>query len=224
MKLSKNTLTILKNFSNINSNILLKEGSQVVTMGPAGNIFAETTVTEEFPIDFGIYDLHEFLGIISLFNDPDLEFNSKFVAIKEGSKTIKFYAANPSILSLPPQGKKINLPDNHIEFSLPNEVITNIIKTASVLRSEDVAIVGDGSTIKIVIADKKNATANSFEHEIGQTESTFRVYLKVALFKFIPFDYNVVISKAKKISKFTSSDENESIIYYIGLEQDSTIE
>ena len=72
MKLSESTLSVLKNFSTINQSILFKQGKKLRTISVMKNILAEVTVEEEFPKDFGIYDLPQFLnGIGVLYNDPE---------------------------------------------------------------------------------------------------------------------------------------------------------
>lgn len=220
MKLQKETLAIIKNFSSINSNLLIKEGNKLSTITAAKNVMAEATLADTFTQEFGIYDLNEFLNSVTLFDDPDLEFNNKQVIIKQGSSSIKYFAADQSVLMVPPN-KSINFPEADVTFDLPATLLSNIIKTSSVLRSEDVAIVGDGSKLKLVIADKKNISANSFELELGKESRTFRINLKVDNLKLLPTDYKVEVSK-KKISKFTSVDGK--LVYYIAVESDSTFE
>ena len=61
MKLSDKTLALLKNFAGINQSILVKQGSKLRTISIAKNILAEVEITEEFPRDFAIYDLNQFL-------------------------------------------------------------------------------------------------------------------------------------------------------------------
>lgn len=99
MKLSKETVNLFKNFASINTNLLIKPGNEVSTISGQKNVVSDTTVTENFPKDFGIYDLNEFLGALSLFEDPDLDFQDKYVVIKEGGSSIKFFAADPSVLT-----------------------------------------------------------------------------------------------------------------------------
>ena len=66
MELSENTLQVLRNFSGINQNILIKSGSNLKTISEARNVVATAEVTEEFTKDFGIYDLNEFIGVMGL--------------------------------------------------------------------------------------------------------------------------------------------------------------
>jgi ribosomal protein L28 len=218
MKLSKETVALFKNFAGINSNLLLKSGSKLATISGQKNVMADVTVTETFP-DFGIYDLNEFLGAMSLFDDPDLDFQDKYVSIRQGSSNIKFYAADASVLTAPQ--KAITFPDAEINFNLSAAMLNMISKTASVLRASDVAIVGDGSTITVVVGDKKNATGNSFSESVGTTDKSFKVNLKVENLKMLPGDYAVSIS-SKKISRFKSPSTD--LVYYVAVEADSTFE
>jgi ribosomal protein L28 len=217
MKLSKETTALIKNFAGINSNLLLKAGNKLATISAQKNVMADATVSETFP-DFGIYDLNEFLGAMSLFEDPELEFSEKYVTIKQGSMSIKYFAADASVLTAPQ--KSITFPDAEIQFSVTAAMLNMIHRTASVLRASDVSIVGDGSTITAVVGDKKNATGNSYSEPVGTTDKTFKVNLKVENLKMIPGDYTVSIS-SKKISRFKG---NGDLVYYVAVEADSTFE
>jgi ribosomal protein L28 len=218
MKLSKETLALFKNFASINQNLLLKNGNKLATISSQKNVMADATVAETFP-DFAIYDLNEFLGAMSLFDDPDLGFQEKFVSISQGSMKIKFFAADASVLVAPQ--KAITFPEAEINFSLSAANLNMINKTASVLRAADVSIVGDGSTVTAVVGDKKNASGNSFSEPVGTTDKTFKVNLKVENLKMLPGDYAVSIS-SKKISRFKSP--NSDLVYYVAVEADSSFE
>ena len=218
MKLSKETTALIKNFAGINSNLLLKSGNKLATISSQKNVMADATVTETFP-DFGIYDLNEFLGAMSLFDDPELDFQDKYVSISQGSMKIKFFAADASVLVAPQ--KAITFPEAEINFTMTSAMLNMINKTASVLRASDVSIVGDGSNVIAVVGDKKNATGNSFSESVGSTDKTFKVNLKVENLKMLPGDYEVSIS-SKKISRFKSPSSD--LVYYVAVEADSTFE
>jgi ribosomal protein L28 len=218
MKLSKETVALFKNFAGINSNLLLKSGSKLATISAQKNVMADATVAETFP-DFAIYDLNEFLGAMSLFDDPDLDFQEKYVSISQGSMKIKFFAADASVLVAPQ--KAITFPEAEINFQITADKLQMINRTASVLRAADVSIVGDGSTVTVVVGDKKNATGNSFSEPVGTTDKTFKVNLKVENLKMLPGDYNVSIS-SKKISRFQSTATD--LVYYVAVEADSSFE
>ena len=218
MKLSKETVNLIKNFAGINSNLLLKQGNKLATISAQKNVMADATTTESFP-DFAIYDLNEFLGAMSLFDDPELEFQDKYVSIKQGNMNIKFFAADPSVLVAPQ--KAITFPDAEINFNMSSTMLDMIKKTSSVLRAADVSIVGDGSKVVAVVGDKKNASGNSFSEPVGDTDKNFKVNLKVENLKMLPGDYDVSIS-SKKISRFKSP--NTDLVYYVAVEADSTFD
>jgi len=217
MKLSKETVGLIKNFAGINSNLLLKSGNKLATISAQKNVMADAVVTETFP-DFGIYDLNEFLGAMSLFEDPELTFNDKWVTIEQGGNSIKYFAAEASVLTAPQ--KAITFPDPEIEFNMSATMLSMIQRTASVLRASDVSIVGDGSTMSVVVGDKKNATGNSYNSTVGSSDKKFKVNLKVENLKMIPGDYAVSVS-SKKISRFKGAGD---LVYYVAVEADSTFE
>ena len=217
MKLSKETVGLIKNFAGINSNLLLKSGNKLATISAQKNVMADAVVTETFP-DFGIYDLNEFLGAMSLFEDPELTFSDKWVTIEQGGNSIKYFAADASVLTAPQ--KAITFPDAEIEFNMSSNMLSMIQRTASVLRASDVSIVGDGSTVSVVVGDKKNATGNSYNSSVGSTDKKFKVNLKVENLKMIPGDYAVSVS-SKKISRFKGAGD---LVYYVAVEADSTFE
>jgi len=217
MKLSKDTITILKNYASINSNMLITPGNILKTRTLANTLMSSATVPDTFPQEFGIYDLTEFLSVMALFQSPELEFNEKFVKISEGKNSIKYYSADSSVLEVPK--KDINFPETDIELLLTAEHLSLITKTASVLRSSDVSFIGVDGELKLFIGDKKNDTANSFEVAIGNTDLEFQVNFKVDILKFIPGEYQVSIS-SKRVSRFASTSSD--LKYFVGIEQDST--
>ena len=220
MKLSKETLSVLKNFATINGNILIKAGDRLSTISAQKNVMASTSVKESFDREFGIYDLNEFLGVYSLFDaDPELNFDEKFVTVANGKSKVKYYAADPSVLASP---TKDALPvDEDIKFDLPRSMYDMIMKTSSVLRSNDISIIGSDGKLSVVVADKKNATSNSWDAILGDTDKDFKVNFRIDNFKMLDGDYEVTISK-KRISKFAS--KMNDLTYFIAVEADSTFD
>lgn len=219
MKLSENTLTILKNFSGINQSILVKSGNQLRTISIAKNILAEAKIVEEFPRDFAIYDLNQFLNGLSLHQNPELDFSQEsYLKITEGKKRVKYFYADPNVIIYPPE-KNIELPSKDICFQLDTVVLEKLLKAASVYHLPDLSAVGESGVIKLVVRDKKNDTSNEYSIVVGETDSTFTFNFKVENMKMIPGAYDVVIS-SKLLSEFKSS--KYELKYYIALEPDST--
>ena len=216
MKLSKTTVAILKNFATINTNLLLSPGSVVSTISGQKSIVASATVEEVFPQEFGIYDLNDLLNSYGMFDDAELTFSDKFVKISEGNSLTRYYASAPEVLTTPK--KEVKFPSTNVEFNLSTDLLSNILKSSSVLKAPDVSFIGADGVLKLVVANKKNATSNSYEVDVGKTDTTFQVNLKVENLKFIPGDYVVSIS-SKMISRFQASASD--LLYYVAVESDS---
>ena len=219
MKLSDNTLTILKNFSSINQSILVKSGSKLRTISILKNIFAEAEVTETFPRDFAIYDLSEFLSGLSLHQDPDLDFSQdSHVIIREGKRKVKYFYADPEVIVSPPE-KEITLPSQDVFFQLEHSQLDKLKKASSVYKLPDVSVIGESGVIRLVVRDKNNDTSTEYSIIVGETDENFVFNFKDENIKIIPGSYDVIISQ-KLSAKFVNSKYN--ITYYIALEPDST--
>ena len=219
MNLSDKTLTILKNFAGINNSILVKQGTQLRTISVAKNILAEAQIDEEFPRDFGIYDLNQFLNGLSLHQDPEMDFSPEsYLNIREGKRRVKYFYADPAVIISPPE-KEITLPSEDVHFQLDSIALEKLLKAAAVYQLPDLAAVGDAGVVKLVVRDKKNDTSNEFAVVVGETDKNFTFNFKVENIKIIPGAYDVVVSQ-KLLSKFTNT--NFDLKYYIALEPDST--
>ena len=221
MKISDQTISVLKNFSNINQSIVFKNGQKLRTISVMKNILAEATITEEFAKDFAIYDLNQFLNGLSTFNTPELDFaNDGYVVMREGKMRSKYFFADPNVIITPPE-KDINLPSEDVCFELSTEQLDKLLKAAAVYQLPDLSAVGENGVVKLVVRDKKNDTSNDFAIVVGETDANFSLNFKVENIKVLPGTYEVVVSK-KLLSKFSS--KNHDLVYYIALEPDSTYE
>ena len=219
MKLSEKTLTVLKNFAGINNSILVKEGNQLRTISVAKNILAEANIEEEFPRQFGVYDLNQFLNGLSLHQDPDLDFTEEsYLNIREGKRRVKYFFADPQVIISPPD-KQITLPSEDVHFQLESSALDKLLKAAAVYQLPDLCVVGEAGAVRLVVRDKKNDTSNSYSVAVGETDKEFTFNFKVENIKIIPGSYDVVVS-SKLLSEFTNSNYN--LKYYIALEPDST--
>ena len=219
MKLSDNALAILKNFAGINNSILVKQGNKLRTISVAKNILAEAEIKEEFPRDFAIYDLNQFLNGLSLHQDPDLDFQEdSYLSIKEGKRRGKYFFADPNVIIAPPE-KEIQLPTQDVCFQMDSVTLEKLVKAAAVYQLPDLSAIGENGVIKLVVRDKKNDTSNEYAIVVGETDQEFSFNFKVENIKIIPGAYDVVVS-SKLLSQFTNTQHN--LKYYIALEPDST--
>jgi len=219
MKMSTETLNLLKNYSSINSNILIKPGNMITTISPVKNVMSEALVTENFDTEFGIWDLNKFLGVVSLFDKPEFDFDEKFVTISgSGGASVQYYYSEPSLLSVPT--KSITMPEPVVTFKLTQKNFSELQKASAVLQVSDLAVRTDGDMLQLAVLDKNDVSSNCYTIDLGEIgdNQDFCFYFKVENLKMIEADYDVKNSD-KNISQFTST--NNELIYWIALETDS---
>ena len=220
MKISDNTISILRNFSDINSNIFFKPGSTLNTVSTMKNIMAKADVEEEFETEFGVYDLPEFLRALDSFKQPVLKFTGNTnLKIQDEKSTLsaRYAFADKSTLRFP--SKEIKMPDQTVAFTLKNEDYESVKKLYTNLSLPDIAFKGEGGKIKLVALDKKNSNSNVSSIIVGDTDIEFTAYIKAENMKIVPGDYDVALSKAK-IAHFIN--KKVKVQYWIALEADST--
>lgn len=214
MKFSDKTMDVLKNFSTINQSVAFKKGDEIRTISPYKTIMAVAKTEDSFPGEAYVYDLNSFLGGLSLFSEPEVEFDStekNFVVSSDKSKMIYKYA-DKSMIVMPPE-KDIQLPSVDIEVDVSWNDIQTIIKSAAVLQVNEIAFVGENGKIYLRAIDSDKGNKNNFGIEVGETEDEFIQVLKRDNIKLLEGDYKVSIS-TKGISKFESS----FMSYYIAIE------
>ena len=225
MKLSNETVAILKNFGAINQGILFKPGKTLKTVSSHKNILAEVSIKEDIPAEFGIYELNNFLSVISLHkDDPSFEFDEKQVTIvgNKGRSKIK-YRFTPSNMIVTPPEKQLTMPDAEIKFELTAEDFEWVMRAASVLSSPQVAIESDGKKVSIVTLDLQNDSAHTDALEISEGNGNkFKMVFKTEnITKLMPGSYDVFIS-SKGISHF--KNKTVPLQYWVTTEAGSKFE
>lgn len=215
MKLTNETLNVLKNFATINPSIYITEGDVLKTMSTGKTIFAKYKTNQVFENKMAIYDLSRFISSLSLFEDPDLEILKDSVIISSGNNRIEYRFTDPSNIVVPPE-KELKLPSTDISFKITNTDLSNILRGLSVLRLPEIAVVGDGSKISLQAIDSKGITLDTYSVTVGNTDKTFKMFFKAENMKIIPGDYDVEITKG--ISKFKGTN----IEYFIAVEANSS--
>ena len=210
MKLSEQTVSILKNFSTINQNILVKSGSQLQTMSTMKNILGTADVSEAFPRDFGIYDLNEFLGVLTLVNDAELKFdNDSYLTVNGGRTKVRYFYSDPSILTTPPE--TFNPPECDVSFEVSKNVLAKVLKASAVMQLPD-GVLSNGT---ITATDLKNVTSNNFTEQLDDAVGDpFEFHFKVDNLKMFLGDYNVSASTDAGVSNWVGKEAS----YWIAME------
>jgi hypothetical protein len=220
MVLTEKTLQVLKNYSNINRNILIKEGNVLKTISEALNVFASAEVDMTFPRTFGIYDLNEFLNVISLADSPRLTFENEHVLITDGSgrSKIKYFYAQQDTITCPK--KDPTMPsDANISFVLDSETLSRIKRAASVLGHTELSVSVDNGLLNLSVIDSSDKTSNVFSIYVDGTftDSDFELVFNISNLKMIDGDYDVKISDQRFISHFVNRDNG--VQYWVALEK-----
>lgn len=216
MKIDANTIVIMKNFSKINSSILINEGNTLKTISANKTIMAKSNVATSFPKKFAIYNLDRFISTLSLFTDPDLEFNDRSVTISDGKKKLNYtYADESTIIKAP--DRELTLPSVEVSFDLLQENLKDVEKALGVLGLPEIVVAGDGVNVYLQAADTKNPSGDVYSVRIGSTDKTFKAIFKSENIKILPGDYKVEIS-SRGISQF----KNDKAEYFIAVESTSS--
>ena len=215
MKLSEQTVSLLKNFASINQNLQFKSGNRLSTISAQKNILVNAEIPETFPSDFAIYDLNKMLGVMNLFPDPEMEIGDK--TMKIGGK-VDYMFADPTMIVSPPE-KELTFPEAEIKFVLTNAEFNQAIKAATLLGLPHICVEGKDGKINLVATDVHNSSSDEYRSELGETGMVFNMVFKIENLKLYAGDYDVELT-SKGISKFSHTSSN--LQYFIATESDST--
>jgi len=216
MKFSNETLSVLKSFTSINKSILLRPGNVLKTITPEKTLIAIAKIGDEIPSEACVYDLSRFLSILSLYNDPDVEFGDKYFIISEGKRRTKYVYADISMIHTPPE-KDINIPSEDVVVSVTESDLSSVLKAAGVLQFTEIAFVGENGKCTLKAIDSANDNTDDFGVEIGETDDEFKVIIKTDNLKLMPMDYEVTIC-SKGISEF----KGDNVTYFVAIDSKST--
>jgi hypothetical protein len=221
MELTNNTLNVLKNFSSINQNLMIRDGNTLKTISEAKNVLATAVVEEQFPQPFGIYDLNEFIGVLGLVDQPRLKFEDESVTIGDstGRSKVRYFYSPEETLTTPQ--KDINMPEAEVKFSLDNDTLNKVKRAASTLGHSEMSVSANSGSLSLSVVESQNSTSNAFSIDIDgeYTTENFNFIMSIANLKMIPGDYDVEMS-SKFISRFKHKEMN--VQYWIALEKSST--
>ena len=221
MKLSVATINILKNFSLINPSIAFKVGNSLATLSPQKTIMARADLDDSFPADGAIYDLSRFLGVISLFENPEYVFEDTSLEISGDGQSVSYTFADPSMI-ITPNKERIIISEPDLDTSISWNQMSTVLKAANIMQLPEIAISGT-EYISLEAVNSKDPTSDRYTQVLGpnKTNHKFSFIFKAENMKVMSYDYNCKITK-KGISQFTSCNENgPKITYWIAVEQNS---
>lgn len=215
MKLNPQSVQILKNFASINPSLQFDEGTVLKTISPNKTMMAKAKINDVIPKTFAIYDLSRFLGVMSLFEGPELSFEERMVNIKSPGRSVSYTFADPSTIITPPS-KEIVLDNPDVSFELKQEVFAEVMKALGVMSLPDLVVAGEDGKIVLRATDTKNPSSDTYDVVIGETDLEFMVVFKTENLKILPNNYQVSLS-SRGISHF----EADNVEYWISIESNS---
>jgi len=222
MKLEARTLQILKNFSILNPSLVFKEGNTLSTVTPLKTVMAKATVKETIPTSFAIYDLSKFLSVLTLFNNPSIALDEKYLIISDNNQKVQYTYGNPDNI-VSPSDKEIKMPDMDIQFNLTSATLLSLQKAMAVLSLPEISITGENGELWVQGINVKNPAADKFSVKVTDpiqkidSKAKFNMIILAENMKIIQDDYLVSIS-SKGIAHFKSND----IEYWVATESSST--
>ena len=218
MKISNDTLSVLKNFAAVNTNILVRQGNTLSTISTGKNIFARATVSETFDREFAIYDLNSLLGLLTLMEDTEVSFGDESITVSKDRNLFEYYYADPEIITAAPD-KQIEV-DDFFSFNLSADDLSMVMKAAGITAAPMVSVISDGTTATLTVGDPATPKSNSFKQVIGPCDKTFAAHLQVENLKVLPGDYRAIVSEKKFIHLVNA---NSNVKYWLALDKSTEI-
>ena len=225
MIINNETVETLKNFAEINQSLVIETGDVIKTVSEQTNVLAKAKLGQSFPQDFAIYDLNKFLGVLSLFAEPQFDFSEKSIKIQSsvdannfvaGDSVAEYQFANMSLFENERKilAKDINLPSEEAVFKLEEKYFMSIMRAAAVMSLPEIAVVANDGKLKIQAIDAKTSV-DSYAVELGVSTSNFKMIFKIENLKLMRGSYDVKISN-KGLGYFKNTDRE--LEYWIATE------
>lgn len=218
MKISNDTLQIIKNFATVNTNILFREGNVISTISTGKNIFARAEVAETFEKEFAVYDLNSLLALLSLADEQEIEFGERSLTISKDGGKFEYYYSDPSIVVSAPD--KTPTAEGFYTFKLTAQEVQTITKAAAIVGATTLSVVCKDGTVALVVGDPKTPSSNSYRKVLGEHDEDFDARLSFDNLKVIPDAYTVTVSK-KKFMHF--KHDSKDLAYWLALEPSSVL-
>lgn len=227
MKLSQETINILKHAAGINPGILIDEGSDIFAVHESKTVRMQAKIEEEFPNTFALVNLNQFLNTISLIDDPELTFQDDHVVITspDGTQKVQYYFSDPNVVNQSNKRLKADI-EYEFSFEVTKDELTRLGKAAATIGADDVMVYNDGANIYMAVLDKRRQAGNEFNLLVGSNSSLegkeYRVFFRKGNLKLTGNDFHVDVS-SRGISTWTAKDSViPELLFYVAIERDSS--
>lgn len=226
MKLTDTSLSILKNFSGINPNLYVNPGNVIKTRSQKQELAVKATIDVNFPVEFGIFDMGQFLSSIALVENAELEFSERSVEISGDGTRLKYNYSDKNALCI--FETEVKMPEAKLEFTLKAADLDRLKSAASVLGHDDITFINvDGNLtarVDTVTSMNKNVASNTFDIDLGVDAGTadFCYVVKLGQLVMLPGDYTIKFASPSKTTHLAEfSSQQHELQYWIGLQRES---
>lgn len=234
MKLSKDTIALIKSFSGINSDIVFKSGNELSVVSEAGDIFVRAQIDETFPdtdIDMAVYDIPAFINVLGMFEDPDIEFDREdpedndsdaFARVKSGLNSYNFFFTDSEMIN---HGKWVPLTEEDylLDFELSNEDIANIQKAAAIGGLDQMEFANIAGRLVCNLIERTGANKNKYKVDLGECDTDgFKLVMRVGEnFRLFTGDYKIRIAKFNDNLVLCAENKDRVLNYQISMDRNS---
>ena len=225
MKLTEQSLLILKNFSAINPNLYVMPGNTIKTRSQMTELAVRASIDVEFPVEFGIFDMGQFLSSVALVEDAELEFSERSVEISGQGTRLKYNYSDKNALCV--FESEVKMPEAKVEFTLKADDLNRLKSAASVLGHDDITFINvDGrltARVDTVTSMNKNVASNTFDIDLDtEVEGDFSYVVKLGQLVMLPDDYTIKFASPSKTTHLAEfSSKQHDLQYWIGLQRES---
>lgn len=216
MKLSNETIAVLQNFAKLNQGIEFKKGNKISTISSGKSVLAKATLKDEFPQDFCVYDLNQFLGIHNTFKDGELDFADVDIIFKSPSLGDTNYRKTEKSQIVVPPEKELSLPSVDVKFTLTEEHYNVLQKMSALLQSPHISVESKGDKVVMKAFSATDNSAHTHSVVVGDNDGkTFKMVFLTDNLKMINGTYDVEIS-SKGLASFKNTKQD--LQYFVATE------
>lgn len=171
--LNKDTLQILQSITGITNSAIISYPETVIqnyNKDVVGIIDFSQREDEGWE-EFGIFDLSNFLGALSVLEDPDIRLENEYIIATDKDSEIRFVTSYPSVLSdfttNPSKVTTTLQADSVVEVEISTDTINRIRKGANVFKTlKDLFFIKEGDKFYIKTGNKKKFESQENSYSI----------------------------------------------------------
>jgi hypothetical protein len=212
MKVSKETLAILKSFASINPVMYFGDPQAIKVIEPFGQLIGIYKTPEQFDKECAFWETPSLLAVIDQMGgeNTELEFNDKFVKIISDDKASVKYMYTPEVIILKnnpkpkPYENYCKDMETDFNFEISSELLQKVIKLAKIMNLSKIEFKFENGIGKINMLDADGKVGHNYEKQIaGEGSGSISFYINNL--NIIHGNYKV-FAKTNLFAKWVNND------------------